>query len=295
MLIYDSVKKYAAYYNNKSQHPLIQVMDMGLSEPKPRSKFRLDFYAIFIKNTECGSHRYGNKYYDYEDGTMLFLGPGQVIQNEPEGEMYQPFGKAIVFHPDLLHKTTLGKQIDQFHFFSYHVHEALHLSDKERSMIELCFENIKTEIDQNIDKHSKQLIVTNLELMLKYCSRFYDRQFITREDANEGIMVNFEDILQSYLKSEKLQTGGIPTLTYFADKLNLSTNYFGDLVKKETGTTALEYIHLKLMDLAKGKLMDSTLSVSEVSYQLGFKYPQHFTRLFKQKVGMSPLDYRNLN
>ena len=134
--------------------------------------------------------------------------------------------------------------------------------------------------------------MTNLELMLKYCNRFYDRQFITREHVNEGILVKFEDILNTYLKSEKLQNEGIPTLTYFADQLNLSTNYFGDLVKKETSTTALEYIHLKIMDLAKAKLMDSTFSVSEVSYQLGFKYPQHFTRFFKQKVGLTPMEWR---
>lgn len=292
MLIFDSIRKYAEYYNNKSQHPLIQVMDMGMSEPKPRSKFRLDFYAIFIKNSDCGSHRYGNKYYDYADGTMIFLGPGQVVANEPEGEVYQPYGKAIIFHPDLLHNTALGKQMNQYSFFSYHSHEALHLADREREMIEACFENIKAEISLNIDKHSKQLIVTNLELMLKYCNRFYDRQFITREHVNEGILVKFEDILNTYLKSEKLQNEGIPTLTYFADQLNLSTNYFGDLVKKETGTTALEYIHLKIMDLAKAKLMDSTFSVSEVSYQLGFKYPQHFTRFFKQKVGLTPMEWR---
>ena len=158
-----------------------------------------------------------------------------------------------------------------------------------------CFENIATEIGQNIDRHSKKLIVANLELLLKYCSRFYDRQFITREHVNHGILQQFELRLNDYLMGEKPKTEGLPSVAYFADELHLSANYFGDLVKKETGKTALDFIHLKLLEAAKEMVLDNTKSISEIAYDLGFKYPQHFTRLFKQKVGVSPNEYRGLN
>ena len=158
-----------------------------------------------------------------------------------------------------------------------------------------CYTNIISEISQNIDKHSKKLIVANLELLLKYCSRFYDRQFITREHVNHGLIEQFEQKINDYLWSEHLKIDGLPNVAYFADELHLSANYFGDLVKKETGKSALEFIHLKLLEVAKERVLDSTKSISEVSYELGFKYPQHFTRFFKQKVGVSPLEYRGVN
>lgn len=171
----------------------------------------------------------------------------------------------------------------------------MHLSDREREVINQCFENIANEISQNIDQHSKKMIVANLELLLKYCSRFYDRQFITRENANHGIIEQFETLLNEYIFGEKLKTGGLPSVAYFADELHLSANYFGDLIKKETGKTALEFIHLQLLETAKEKILDTSKSISEVAYELGFKYPQHFTRLFKQKIGISPNEYRGLN
>jgi AraC family transcriptional regulator, transcriptional activator of pobA len=276
-------------------HPLISLVDLNLSDPIPRTKFRLDFYAIVIKETNCGDLRYGNQYYDYSDGTVVFLGPGQVISSEPVGEMHQPYGKALVFHPDILTGTTLAKQIHEYTFFGYQTFEALHLSDKEKETLKTCFDNISTEINQNIDIHSRKLIVANLELLLKYCSRYYDRQFITREHVNLGILGQFEEKLNAYFSSERLKTEGLPSVTYFAEQLNLSPNYFGDLIKKETGKTALEYIQIKLMNTAKERIFDTSKSISEISYELGFKYPQHFTRLFKQKVGVSPNEFRNLN
>lgn len=293
MIHYDTVKKYAEAFNNKALHPLIAYVDLNQSLPMLRSQFMLGFYAIIIKETRCGDIRYGNQYYDYDEGTMVFIGPNQIIKHEPEGEIHQPYGKALIFHSDLIKGTNLGKHIHEYTFFSYASYEALHLSNKEREKILVCFDNIENEIIQNIDRHSKKLIISNLELLLNYCTRFYDRQFITRENIGQGIIEQFEQHLNEYLRHEKLQEIGLPTVSFFADTLNLSPNYFGDLIKKETGKSAIEYIHLKLLEYAKEKIMDKTKSISEISYQLGFKYPQHFTRLFKQKVGVAPNEYRS--
>lgn len=295
MIIYDTIKKYSETFSNKTLHPLINLVDLSKGVSMERTKFRLDFYAIIIKETNCGDLRYGNQYYDYSEGTVVFIGPGQVLTSEPEGERYQPYGKALTFHPDLIKGTSLGKQIHDYSFFSYQFNEALHLSDPERGIVDNCFQNIAMEIGLNIDRHSKKLIVANLELLLKYCTRFYERQFITREHVNYGILEQFEEKLNAYFQSDALKTQGLPGVAYFASELNLSANYFGDLIKKETGKSALEYIQLHLIDLAKERIFDTTKSVSEVSYELGFKYPQHFTRFFKQKVGISPNEYRELN
>ena len=293
MIHYDTIKKYAEAFNNKALHPLIAYVDLNQSLPMLRSQFMLGFYAIIIKETRCGDIRYGNQYYDYDEGTMVFIGSNQIIKHEPEGEIHQPYGKALIFHSDLIKGTNVGKHIHEYTFFSYASYEALHLSNKEREKILVCFDNIENEIIQNIDRHSKKLIISNLELLLNYCTRFYDRQFITRENIGQGIIEQFEQHLNEYLRHEKLQEIGLPTVSFFAEKLNLSPNYFGDLIKKETGKSAIEYIHLKLLEYAKEKIMDKTKSISEISYQLGFKYPQHFTRLFKQKVGVAPNEYRS--
>jgi len=292
MLIFDSVKKYNETFNNQTMHPLISVVDLSKSDILERSKFTVGFYAIIIKESKCGDLRYGNHYYDYDKGTIVFFAPGQVITNEPEGELHQPYGIALIFHPDIIKGTTLGKQIHEYSFFSYQSYEALHVSEKERALVDICLANVEAEIKQNIDKHSRMLIVANIELLLKYCSRFYDRQFITRAHVNYGIVEQFEELLNDYLLGEKLKLKGIPSVAYFADELHLSANYFGDLIKKETGKTALEYMQLKLLDLAKERIFDTSKSLSEISYELGFKYPQHFTRFFKQKVGVTPNDYR---
>ncbi|WP_018618955.1 helix-turn-helix domain-containing protein [Spirosoma luteum] len=295
MIVYDTIKKFCDRHNNKTQHPLISLVDLNKSAPLERTKFTLDFYAIIIKETHCGDLRYGNKYYDYAEGTVVFFGPGQIITSEPEGEIHQPFGKALIFHSDIIKGTSLGKQVHDYSFFSYQSNEALHLSEKERDLVDVCFANIATEVSQNIDRHSKKLIVANLELLLKYCLRFYDRQFITREHANHGIIEQFEQKLNEYLAGDKLKTDGVPTVARFAGELHLSANYFGDLIKKETGKSALEYIQLRLIDLAKERIFDTSKSISEISYEMGFKYSQHFTRFFKQKVGVSPSEYRLMN
>jgi len=295
MIIYDSIKTYNETFNHPTLHPLVSLLDLSKGNLLKRSKFRLDFYAIIIKDSKCGDLRYGLKHYDYEEGTMVFFGPGQVGGTEPEGEWHQPYGLAMVFHPDLIKGTSLAKTIHKYSFFCYDSCEALHVSEKERALIDICFGNIETEVKQNIDKHSKKILVANIELLLKYCSRFYDRQFITRETANHQVIEKFENLLTDYILSENLQNIGLPSVTYFAEELHLSPNYLRDLLKKETGKTTLELIHLKILDLAKDKIIDKSKSISEVAYELGFKYPQHFTRLFKQKVGVSPNEWRGLN
>jgi len=214
---------------------------------------------------------------------------------ETDGQVYQPKGYALVFHPDLVHGTSLAKAMNDYNFFSYNSNEALHLSDRERQIVLDCFSKIEYELQQNIDKHSKKLIASNIELFLNYCERFYDRQFITRDNVNKGILEKFEELLNGYFSSDKPQKIGLPSVAYFADELHLSANYFGDLIKRETGKSAKEYIHTKIVDIAKNKAHNTDKTVNEIAYELGFKYPQHFTRLFKNVTGLTPNEYRMMN
>jgi AraC-like DNA-binding protein len=291
----DNVAAYNKMRGVETLHPLISVLDLSKANPMPAKTFNFGLYAIYLKELECGELKYGRNNYDYQEGTLVFIAPGQVLGVQPKVQTFEPKGWAILFHPDLIKGTSLGKHIDEYSFFSYDVNEALHLSEKERQIVLDCFSKIQYEITQAIDKHSKRLIASNIELFLNYCSRFYDRQFITRETAHGGTVERFEILLNNYFKTDGPQTGGLPTVTWCAEQLHLSANYFGDLIKKETGKTAQEYIQLKIIDLAKEKIFDTSKSISEIAYELGFKYPQHFTRLFKQKVGYSPLEYRSMN
>ena len=248
-----------------------------------------------MKEIKCGDLKYGCNYYDYQEGTLVFISPGQMVEVEDFGQNFQPKGYALMFHPDLIHGTSLGRHIQDYTFFGYQSNEALHLSERERKIILDCFSKIEYELEHAIDNHSKRLIVSNIEMLLNYCVRFYDRQFITRDNAHKGILERFENLLNDYFQTDKPQTIGLPSVAYCASELNLSANYFGDLIKKETGKTAQEYIQSKVIDVAKEKIFDQSKSVSQIAYELGFKYPQHFTRLFKQRVGQSPNEYRSLN
>ena len=292
---FDTISEYNAFNNNTTRHPLVSVIDFSKAAPRQGSRMYFGFYTIILKDVKCGDLVYGRNTYDYQEGTLVFIAPGQLAGVNSNGEPFQPKGWGLVFHPDFIHGTSLGKHIQEYSFFGYQSNEALHLSDKERAIVLDCFSKISYELDQSIDKHSKRLIVTNIELFLNYCTRFYDRQFITRDNVHLGILERFENLLNTYFQSEKPQTIGLPSVAYCAYELNLSPNYFGDLVKKETGKTAQEYIQSTLIDIAKEKIFDTTKTVSQIATELGFKYPQHFARLFKQRVGQSPLEYRSLN
>jgi len=289
----ESVIDYNEGLGVETLHPLVNVIDFSRCNPVKPARLYFGFYAVFLKDLKCGDLHYGRKYYDYQEGTLIFIGPGQVVGVENKEEVYyQPKGWVLLFHPDLIRGTSLGREINQYTFFSYETKEALHLSKRERNIVLESFSNIAYEIEQSIDKHSKKLIVNNIELFLNYCMRFYDRQFITRENVNKGILEEFESLLNDYFHSEKAQLEGIPYVGYFAEKLNLSSNYFGDLVKKETGKSAKEYIQLKLIQISKEKLFDTRKSISEIAHELGFKYPQHFNRMFKKSTGYSPGEFR---
>jgi AraC family transcriptional activator of pobA len=292
---FNTISEYNTFNNNATKHPLVTVVDLSKADPRQGSQMYFGFYIVFLKDVICGDLVYGRNTYDYQEGTLVFMAPGQVAGIKSNGEYYQPKGHVLAFHPDLIHGTSLGKHIHDYNFFGYQSNEALHLSEKEKAIVLDCFSKITYELEQSIDKHSKRLIVSNIELFLDYSVRFYDRQFITRNHIYLGVIERFEKLLNNYFTSDKPQTLGLPTVAYCAEELNLSPNYFGDLVKKETGKTASEYIQFKLIDVAKERIFDLDKNVSQIAYELGFKYPQHFARLFKQKVGQSPLEYRSLN
>jgi AraC family transcriptional regulator, transcriptional activator of pobA len=292
---FNTINDYNVFNNNETLHPLVSVVDLSKASLRSGSKMYFGFYTVFLKDVKCGDLIYGRHTYDYQEGTLVFIAPGQVAGINSNGEIYQPKGYALIFHSDLIHGTSLGRHIQDYTFFGYQSNEALHLSERERKIVLDSFSKIQYELEHAIDKHSKKLIVDNIELFLNYCVRFYDRQFITRDNINFGILERFELLLNEYYQSDRPQTIGLPSVAFCAGDLNLSPSYFGDLIKKATGKTAQEYIQSKIIDIAKEKIFDNSKSVGQIAYELGFKYPQHFTRLFKQRVGQSPHEYRMLN
>ena len=299
-ILINNVAEINGHNNHKTLHPLVTILDYSQADIRDWGdvdtiRFQYGLYNIILKDVECGDIRYGRHTYDYQAGTLIFFAPGQVAEIENPKVPYQPKGFGLVFHPDLLIGTGLSRNIAQYKFFLYESREALHLSDDERQLIMDCFAKIDFELKQPIDKHSKKLIVANIELFLCYCQRFYDRQFITREHVNKGVLERFECLLNSYFETDHAQIYGIPSVSYFAHELNLSANYFGDLIKRETGLTAKDYIQNKTIDVAKNRVFESNKTINEIAFEMGFKYPQHFTRLFKQRVGQTPHEYRSLN
>ena len=291
----NTVAEYNKQVGVETLHPLVSVVDFEKAEPFCFFRAQLGVYTIFLKDSKCGNMTYGCSTYDYEEGTLVFLAPGQVYGIEDKTEKRRGVGKALIFHPDLIHGTSLGKNMKDYSFFSYEVNEALHLSTRERLIIDDCLDKISFELEHAIDKHSRILIVTYIELFLNYCKRFYDRQFITRNKVNVDILARFEKVLDDYFASELLLVHGTPTVSYCAEKLFISPNYLGDLLKRETGKSAQEQVQFKLINIAKEKIFDNGKSISEIAYELGFKYPQHFTRMFKKETGYTPNEYRYLN
>lgn len=290
----DYISQFNALRGIETLHPLVSVFDLSAMKSIPESKAIYGFYCVFLKEAVCGDLKYGCNYYDYSEGTLVFIAPGQLvgIGNKPENP--KPKGWGLLFHPDLIRGTSLGQNINKFTFFYYESNEALHLSEKEKHIVIDCFNKISYELHQSIDKHSKTLIVNTIELLLNYCIRFYDRQFITRAEINKDILVRFERLLEEYFQSEMPHILGLPTVKYLAEKVHLSPNYLGDLIKKETGKSPQEHIRYKIVEIAKSRIFDTNKSVSEIAYELGFKHPQHFSRFFKVETGYSPNQYRRL-
>lgn len=285
---------------DRPRHPLVTVVDMtreydhGLND----KKLTTGFFSVFLKNSKCSRIKYGREHYDFEEGTLLFLAPEQVVEMDPvEEENTEGTGDSwgLFFHPDLLKGTSLGAKMKSYSFFLYSSHEALHLSEKERDIVTEIVHKIEYELSQNIDQHTQTLLVSNIELLLNYCVRFYDRQFITRSVDNKGVLSRFEGYLSAYYQSEDLNEKGLPSVKLCADHLNLTPNYLSDLLKKETGKNAQEHIHYFLIEEAKNQLLGSNQTIGEIAYGLGFEYPQYFSKLFKKHTGQSPAEYRNLN
>lgn len=290
----DTVDQYNRLFGLETLHPLVSVVNLSEATRFP-THFTMNYgvYALFLKNVKCGDIRYGRQIYDYQEGTVTSFAPGQVVEVDmPQG--VRPDAHGLLFHPDLIKGTSLGQDIKHYSFFSYASAEALHLSEEEKGIFMDCLEKIEMELQHPIDKHSKRLISRNIELLLDYCMRFYERQFITRSESNKSVLVKFEALLDDYFQSDKPQTDGLPSVKYFADKVFLSPNYFGDLIKKETGKSAQEYIQTRMIDIAKEMIAGTEKTVSQIAYELGFQYSQHFNRIFKKNTGYTPGEYRKL-
>ena len=267
----DTVDQYNQFFGLETLHPLVSVVDLSEATKFP-THFTMNYgiYALFLKKVKCGDIRYGRQIYDYQEGTVTSFAPGQVVETEMQ-QGVKPSAHGLLFHPDLIKGTSLGQDIKQYSFFSYASAEALHLSEEEKGIFMDCLEKIEMELQHPIDKHSKRLISRNIELLLDYCMRFYERQFITRSESNKSVLVKFEALLDDYFQSDKPQTDGLPSVKYFADKVFLSPNYFGDLIKKETGKSAQEYIQTRMIDLAKEMIAGTEKTVSQIAYELGFQ------------------------
>ncbi len=292
---FEHVFEYNDLLGVETLHPLVSVIDLSKSRRIRHMRHTFGFYTLFLKEVRCGNLIYGRQYYDYQEGTIVAIAPGQVAGVEDNGEEFQPKGWALVFHPDLIRGTSLGRNIRSYSFFSYEANEALHLSEQERAIVVDCLHKIRTETEHAVDKHTRRLITANIELLLDYCVRFYERQFLTRSQVNSDLLIRFETLLDAYFSSDRPQSEGLPSVKYFAEQLHLAAHYFGDRIKKETGRTAQDHIQLKLIDVAKERIFDVRKSVGEIAYELGFKYPQHFTRLFKKLTGLTPKEYRTPN
>lgn len=291
----ETVQDYNKLLGVETLHPLVSVVDFSQLETIKYVRKYFGFFCVIYKELQCGTLMYGRNQYDYQEGTLVFIAPGQVAGSNDTGEIRKPKGILLMFHPDLLIGTPLARRLKEYSFFSYDSNEALHMSERERQIILNCFREIKGELEHAIDKHSKQIISANIEVMLNHCVRFYERQFVTREIPNHDILSRFEQLLTDYFRSDLPQNIGLPSVQYCAGQLHLSPNYFGDLIKKEIGKSAQEYIQLTVINTAKDLLISSEKSISEIAYHLGFKYPHHLSRMFKKVVGTSPQEFRSVS
>ncbi|HEY0245412.1 MAG TPA: helix-turn-helix transcriptional regulator [Mucilaginibacter sp.] len=279
------------------RHPLVGVVDFSQVTELVNEETKLsgDFYYLLFKNYNRNNLKYGRKVIDFQNGSLICMGPNQVIEMDNDIEVSAKMvGWGLFFHPDLIRATSLQEKMKDYSFFSYEMSEALHLSEKEHQILHECVLKIEAELKENIDVHSQAIIVSTIELLLNYCTRFYGRQFITRKNSNNSVVVQVEKILNDYFKQE-IGEKGLPTVKYLADQVYLSPSYLGDLLKKETGKNAQDHIHYYLIEEAKNILLSTNKSVAEIAYALGFEYPQYFNKLFKQKTGKTPVEFRSMN
>lgn len=278
----------------KPQHPLISLVkldDLATFNFDGSVNLVPNFYEVTLKQCVHGKIKYGQGYYDFDEGVLALLGPGQVVSTG-ESPQSKIKGWLLIFHPDFIQNYPLGKRIKEYGFFSYAVNEALHLSEKEEMMLASIMQNIEQEYNVSIDHYSQDVMVSHLELLLNYCNRFYNRQFITRKSVSSDLLVTMDALLDEYFKQEKISQRGLPTVQYVADKLNVSPNYLSDMLRKLTGQNTQQHIHKKLIEQAKEKLSTTNLSISEIAYELGFEHSQSFSKLFKRKTNMTPLKFK---
>lgn len=290
-ITFNTVQDFNDYHGFDTLHPLVGVARFDKPHKIEDTIFHYGIYALFLKENKGCQLSYGRTPYDFDEMTVTSFAPGQTIHAKPVPNAESPKWTAIVFHPDLLNRTQLGRNISRYEFFDYTSNEALHLSAAEINIFRGVLNMINQELQRSIDKHSRELIVSNIELLLNYCLRFYDRQFITREEINHATVKKFINLLDHYM-TDQAHLQGLPTVAYFADQCCYSPKYFGELVKTETGRTAKDFINDRLLRAAMQLLSDDTLSIAQVSHQLGFEYPQHFVRFFKTKTGKTPSEYR---
>jgi AraC family transcriptional regulator, transcriptional activator of pobA len=278
----------------KPLHPLISLINMDEVKPSDHTgevHFIFNFYGLSLKRNLKGKLKYGQNYFDFDEGVLTMTAPKQILSIGKD-ENYKVSGWWLVFHADFILNYPLGKTIKEYGFFSYAVNEALHLSDKEEQMLEAIFKNIEQEYQTSIDQFSQDVMISHLELLLNYCNRFYNRQFLTRKGANSDLLTKMESLLNDYFDKGKLLESGLPTVQYFAEKMNVSSNYLSDMLRTLTGQSTQQHIHNKLIEKAKETLTNSNLSVSEIAHQLGFEHPQSFSKLFKSKTNLTPIEFR---
>ena len=280
------------------KHPLIAVVDFSRvsEEITEDTRISADFYTLIFKNYNRNNIKYGRKLVDFTDGSLICMSPNQVLEMDNDIEVSpQMEGWGLFFHPDLIRATSLNDKMKSYGFLSYEMSEALHLSEKEKQILTDCIQKIDAELQENIDVHSQSIIVSGIEMLLNYCTRFYGRQFITRKSTNNTVVMQIEKLLSEYFTSSIIEERGLPTVKYLAEQVHLSPNYLSDLLKKETGKNAQDHIHYYLIEAAKNTLLNTDLSIGEIAYSLGFEYPQYFNKLFKQKTGKTPVEFRSMN
>ena len=290
---FETIQEFNDMLGVETLHPLVSVVNLSEARPMQHMRHTNGFYSVMLKDEKFCDVVYGRSRYDYDRGSVVCTAPLQVvgIKNTTD-ERFQPVGWGLFFAPEMLHGTTLGRTMKEYTFFDYRANEALHLSEREREVFLHCLNEIRAELNHTIDRLTRRLIASNIEILLDHCLRFYERQFITRETVNADLLARFEQLLNMYFEGTNARFNGLPTVKYCASELCLSTNYFGDLIKKETGKTAQEHIKLRTLNAVKERLADLEKSITQISYELGFQYPQYLSRFFKKETGMTPAEYR---